>query len=172
MSEKEDNIRIIKDEQKITKLPNGGFVFTKEFEAEMTSEDKEEIESKLKKDIDSCRKVLKDLTEDHLNLALNRIEQEGKENLEKYKEKFENIDELVKPETLEEFEKRKKETIEELKMLIEHNDEAVQLAKDRIKQMFNQQKSLHEIQLKQQEELLKLYEENFSQGENSSQGEK
>ena len=152
-----DEVIVLNDKQTITKLNEKEYLFTKTFSAKMSKESRDEIVEALKVDIAGCTKQVETLNEENYNKGIKEIEDNSVKIQEAYKKTLANPDEEIRMETKEEFEKRKVEELKDIEKLIEHSDDALNLTKDKFKVMFENKKEQFITQLKQQEELLKIY---------------
>jgi hypothetical protein len=157
MSEKQE-IMVVKDEQKITKIGNEYF-YKREFNAKMSEEEKQKIESRLKMDIQRCKEEIEKLNDENYEKALKEIEEKSEKNLQEYQEMKKNFNELIHKETDEEFEQRKEASMKELDTLILHSKDAEKMAKDNLQRMYEEQKEAYNRQLEEQTKVLKIYEE-------------
>lgn len=153
-----NNIKITKQEQKLEKINNNEWLVINHYEAKMTNEDKKEIIERLKKDINKCETELEKMNDEYYKKAKKEMEEKSEEQLKEYKKILKNVDTEIVRETEEEFKKRKQETIKQLKIMIENYDKAKTLAQKKLKQTYETEKNKYETQLKQQKEVLRLYE--------------
>jgi uncharacterized protein (DUF305 family) len=149
--------KIIKDGHRLEKTENG-WKYIREFEAEMSEEEKQNKIEILKGNIEICKEELKKFNEEEYAKYIKQLEDKSAENLKTYAETLEKIDEKITRETEEEFQMRKQETRKELELLIQHHEKATSMAKDNLKKEFEKQIQKYENQIKGETEALEVYE--------------